>query len=57
MVVCTVPLILAVIIMGASIIHPSWDRSGWRMSCLLRFRLVAFCGESIVAKSDFKYLY
>ena len=57
MVVCTMPLILAVIIMGASIIHPSWDRSGWRMPCLLRFRLVAFCGESIVAKSDFKYLY
>ena len=40
-VVCIVPLILAVIIMGGSTIHPSWDRSGWRMAYLSSFWLVA----------------
>ena len=28
--VCIVPLILAVIVVGGSTIHCSWDRSGWR---------------------------
>ena len=30
-VVCIVALSLAMIIMGGSTIHPSWDRSGWKM--------------------------
>ena len=36
-VVCIVPLIHTVIIMGGSAIHPSWDRSGWRMAYLSSF--------------------
>ena len=30
-VVCRVPLIPTMIIIGGSIIHPSWERSGWRI--------------------------
>jgi hypothetical protein len=44
-VVCIVPLIPAVIIMGGSTIHPSWDKSGWRMAYLSSFRLVASTGN------------
>ena len=39
-IVCIEPLIPAVVAMGDSIIHPSWDRSGWRMACLSNFKLV-----------------
>ena len=39
-VVCIVPLILAVIIMSGSTIL-GWVRNGWRMAYLLSFRLVA----------------
>ena len=41
-VVCIVPLILAMIIMGGSTIHTSWDRSKWRMTYLSSFWLVTF---------------
>ena len=40
-VVCIVSLIIAKIIMGGSIVHPSWDRSGWIMVYLSSFQLVA----------------
>ena len=43
-VLCVVPLIPAVIIMGGSTIHPGWDRSGWRMAYLSSFWLVASTG-------------
>jgi hypothetical protein len=36
-VVCIEPLIPIVVVMGGSIIHPSWDRSGWRMAFLSTF--------------------
>ena len=31
--------------MGGSIIHPSWDRNGWRMAYLSSFPLVACVGN------------
>jgi hypothetical protein len=40
-VVCIVSFIHAVFILGGSTIHPSWDRSGWRMAYLSSFHLVA----------------
>ena len=40
-VVSKLPRIPAMIIMGGSTIHPSWDKSGWRMACLSSFWLVA----------------
>ena len=43
-VVCIVPFIHAVSIMGGSTIHPSWDRNGWRKMYLSSFRLVACAG-------------
>ena len=33
-VVCVMPLILTMNIIGCSTIHPSWDRSGWRVAYL-----------------------
>ena len=36
-VVCRVPLIPTMIIIGGSIIHPSWERSGWRMAYISSF--------------------
>ena len=33
---------LAMIIIGRSTIHPSWDRSVWRMVYLSSLRLVAY---------------
>ena len=44
-VVCIVPLILAMIVMGGSTIHPSGDRSGWRMVYLSSLWWVAFAGN------------
>ena len=43
--ICIVPLIHALIIMGGSTIHPSWDRSGCRMVYLSSFQLVASTGN------------
>ena len=40
-VVCIMPCIFAVIIMGGSTIHASWDKSGWRMAYLSSLQLVA----------------
>ena len=47
--------IFIVIIMGGSIIHPNWDRSGWRMTYLSKFIVGGFYGESIIVVSEFKY--
>ena len=44
-VVCIMPLILVVIVMGGSTIHPSWDKSGWRMAYLSSFQLVIVVGN------------
>jgi hypothetical protein len=46
-VVCIIPLIPGVIIMGHSTIHPSWDRSGWRMAYLSSFSVGNFCGAGV----------
>ena len=47
-VVCIVSLILAMVIMGGSTIHPSWDRSGWRLAYLRSFWLVASAGNLLL---------
>ena len=44
-VVCIVPLIPSVIIVGGSTMHSSWDRSGWRMAYVSNFWLVASTGN------------
>ena len=43
-VVCIVHLIQTTIIMGGSTIHPTWDRSGWRMADISSDQLVASMG-------------
>jgi hypothetical protein len=43
-VVCIVSLIHATIIMGGSTIHPTWDRSGWRMANISSDQLVDSMG-------------
>ena len=40
-IVYIVPLIHATMIMSGSTIHPSWDKSAWKMAYLSSFRLVA----------------
>jgi hypothetical protein len=47
-----VTLIHVVIIMRASTIHPSWDRSGWRVH--IKFSVSGFYREFTVALSEFK---
>ena len=56
-VVCIVPLIHAVIIMDGSTIQHKWDRSGMENAMFIKFLVGGFCGESIVAVSEFKYFY
>ena len=43
--ICIVPVIHALIILGGSIIHSSWDRSGCKVAYLIKFSIGGFYGN------------
>ena len=49
--------IVAMIIMGGSILHPSCDRSGCGMAYLSIFLACSFSREPIMVVNEFIYLY
>ena len=52
-VVCIVPLIPTVMMMGGSMVHPSWVSNGCRVAYFMRFLAIASLGRHVLGP----YLY